>query len=157
MEILVEAITVVVPTAVLDPSYPGGRAAFERDAPNRTHCSDGYLAGVRFMVPADVQAFIDQLSELGLVFHDGQVFVEFAVVDQLDGPTAPSDWLFAGRSADGFSVAWLKGTHAMPMAHPAGWTPRQSARFQFVSSQEKHERYLHLCRQGSLDVVLDFQ
>jgi hypothetical protein len=73
MCVLVEAISVVVPIAVLEKKYPRGAAQYERDCPNGTYCADEHLTRVGFMVPGDVGAFVERLSRLGLVFQlDGR-------------------------------------------------------------------------------------
>jgi hypothetical protein len=156
MGVLIEAISVVVPTAALAARYPGGPDGFERDAPNWTHCTDGYIACVRFMVPQDAREYIDHLYRHGLRCHERGVFVEVGVVDQVHGPTAPSDWLIAGRSPLGYSVAWLAGTQPFPMAHPAGWKIEHSSQLHFATAEEADERFISMGRRGSLDVLLDF-
>ena len=70
MSIVIEAISVVVPIAVLESKYPGGAARYESDCPNGTYCADEHLSRIGFMVPADVRAFVEHLSHLGLVHQD---------------------------------------------------------------------------------------
>jgi DNA-binding transcriptional regulator YiaG len=44
MGVLVECISVIVRCSSLEEKYPGGVAAYEADAPNRTFCTDEHLA-----------------------------------------------------------------------------------------------------------------
>ena len=65
MTVLVEGISVVVRASALD-RYPGGWSAFKAAVPNQTLCADGELIRVGFMHPADVQAYVSELEQLGL-------------------------------------------------------------------------------------------
>ncbi|MES0336979.1 MAG: hypothetical protein SFH39_11595 [Candidatus Magnetobacterium sp. LHC-1] len=64
-----------------------GWEGFQRIVPNNTLCFDDDLIRVGFMSPQDVKAFVYQLEELGLTFLQGDKAIDFAVVDQLHGPT----------------------------------------------------------------------
>lgn len=156
MGVLIEAISVVVSTSILQAKYQGGVARYERDAPNRTFCSDSHLARVGFMAPPDVRAYVDRLRELGLTFHNGSEFVDIAVVDQVHGPTSLCPWLQCGRHPMGFAMAWLRGTSPSPMAAPRGWTIEQSSQLHFVSNDDSSSRSLPLLREGMVDSVLDY-
>ena len=123
MSVLVEAINVIVRRETLERKYPGGEDAYQRDCPNKTFCADDYLTRVGFMSPQDTQQFIDRLTALGFVFHDGEQFIDIAVVDQTVGLTAPCDWLMAGHFPEGFSGCWLAGTDDHWTAFPEGRTP----------------------------------
>jgi hypothetical protein len=112
MSVLVEAINVIVRKETLEHKYPGGLQAYEGDCPTKSFCADDCLTRVGFVHPTDVREFIDRLVSLGFVFHDGNKFVDVAVVDQRVGLTAPCDWLEVGRFTDGFAGCWLAGTEA---------------------------------------------
>ena len=156
MSVLIEAISVIVPTSILRAKYPGGVQQYERDAPNGTYCSDGHLTRVGFMAPPDVKTFVDRLKGSDFIFHNGREFVDVAVVDQMHGPTSSCSWLECGRHQIGFAMAWLRGTNASPMAAPRGWTVEQSSQLHFVSNEDAPSRALPLLREGMVDSVLDY-
>jgi hypothetical protein len=157
MGVLVEAISVIVRAETVNALYPGGVAEFEVRAPNRTFCSDGHLVRVGFMARQDVKAFVASLQTRGFAFHDGDAFVDVAVVDQMHGPTARCPWLRTGRHPLGFSVAWLKGTSPSPMAAPMGWEIEQSSKLKLHLPDDAGERLLPLAREGMVEVLLDLE
>jgi hypothetical protein len=156
MGVLVEALSVVVPVAVLDDKYAGGLSQYECDAPNATFCTDGYLTRIGFMSPHDVRAHIDSLKTRGLEFQKDAHFVHIAVVDQVQGPTAPCAWLRCGKHSLGFGVAWLLGTSPSPMSAPSTWVLGQSQKLMLVRNEEVPNRMIRLSRQGMFDVLLDY-
>ena len=98
MAVLCEAFSVLVPVEVLLRVYPGGPSAYENDCPNSTFVSDGILTRVGFMNPHDVGHWIGLLEDKGAVFtrtneSGEEAAVDIVVVDQIDGPTAPCDWI----------------------------------------------------------------
>jgi hypothetical protein len=156
MSVLAEAINVIVRRSTLERKYLGGVAQYERDCPNGTFCMDAQLTRVGFMAPPDVQAFVERLTRLGLVFHDGEQFVDIAVVDEYQGPMAPCSWLQGGRHPAGFTAVWHVGADPSPMACPAGWQIGQSSKLNFVPTSQFASRLLPLAKEGALDVVLDY-
>jgi len=156
MGVLVECISVIVKCRSLEEKYPGGIASHEIDAPNRTFCTDGHLARVGFMTPADVEPFVDSLRLRELTFFDGVDCGDVTVVDQHRGPTTPVSWCEFGFHPQGFSVAWLNGTSPSPVAVPPNWTIEQSRRIQFLPNAEVPERVLTMLREGDVEVVLAF-
>lgn len=155
MSVIIEAINVIVAAARIDAQYPGGIAQFERDCPNGTYCADGHIVRVGFMSPEDVSRFVKHLEARGLTFYDGQQFVDIAVVDQNQGPTAPCSWLDFGFHFDGFKYATLKGQDPNPIVGPAGWDPKWPVKLTFVANDEIAGRLVPLAREGSADVLLD--
>jgi hypothetical protein len=57
MALAIDGICVVVRNVTVDAKFPGGMAAFERESPNATDCSDGRICRVAFMVEADARGF----------------------------------------------------------------------------------------------------
>jgi hypothetical protein len=139
MSVLVEAINVIVCNETLERKYPGGLAAYEGDCPNRTFCADDYVTRVGFMRPEEVQAFVNQLVSLGLVFHDGEQFIDIAIVDQTVGLTAPCEWLEVGKFPEGWVGCWLAGTQDEWTAFPEGRTPESVREADFQLVTEKRE------------------
>lgn len=93
MPVLIEATSVVVRRDAIVERFSGGWDGFLSSVPNRTLCYDDDIARVGFMERVDVGQFIEHLVANGLVFvRDGKA-VDFIVVDQLDGPTGPCDWI----------------------------------------------------------------
>ena len=138
MAVLVEAISVIVRRDAITARFSGGWRQFLAIVPNSTLCSDEDLARVGFMSPPDIEAFVRRLEKGGLTFvRDGQA-VDIAVVDQMRGPTMPSEWLeFARLSLGGtenkVAACWLfegpriaAGIHmpakGMTLATPDGLT-----------------------------------
>jgi hypothetical protein len=122
--VLVEAISVVIRRAKIASLYPGGWDSFVADCPNATLCADLDLARIGFMTPMDVEWFCQHLEARGLVFlRDGRA-VDFAMVDQLRGPTTPCDWLEYGHlEIDGNRVAACRmvGSTDKHVLMPDGW------------------------------------
>lgn len=127
MSVLCEALSVIVPVRRLAEAFPGGLAGYRDRVPNRTFCEDGQLTRVGFMASDDVGAWISLLqSESRLVPSRGQIWIDLAVVDQFNGPTAPCEWLEFDRDAER-SRAWLRGAPPGETAVPVGWKPTQLA------------------------------
>ncbi|MEI6171637.1 MAG: hypothetical protein WCQ45_04055, partial [bacterium] len=125
-----------------DRRFAGGRRKFLEVVPNPTFCADDDLARVGFMLPENAEAFGRLLEEGGLTpMRDGHA-VDFAVVEQLSGPTTPVEWLEFARvpfhgSGRKVSVCWLNdaprraaGLHEpvvpMHIATPDGWSYEDS-------------------------------
>jgi hypothetical protein len=153
MAVLLEAISVIVRRATLEEKYPGGLSAYQRDCPNATFCMDAELTRIGFMIPPDVETFVGRLMHRGLLFYDDHTFLDIAVVDQFQGPTRPCSWLVAARSTDGLAVAWLLGGDMGAVAFPRGW---KKENLRFVPNEDVAERLLPLAKEGTMDVVLDF-
>lgn len=126
MAVLLEGISVVVRRDSVARKCPGGWDGFLHAVPNRTLCYDDQIARVGFMVPPDVGKFIKSLEKLNLTFLDHRKAVDFAVVDQLTGPTTRCDWLqFArvpyGNNGGMISACWFfDGDTAIPGVHLYG-------------------------------------
>ena len=123
MSVLVEAINIIVRKETLRKKYPGGVKAYKSNCPNETYCADDLLTRIGFLSPSRAQSFIDRLTALGFVLHDGERFVDVAVVDKSMGPTAPCDWLTVDTYPDGFTRCRLAGTEDQRTVFPAGRTP----------------------------------
>jgi hypothetical protein len=173
MAVLIEAISVVVRRDVIERKFKGGWAAFVASVPNATLCADDKLARVGFMSPSDVEAFVHNLEHAGLTFQSGEMAIDFAVVDQVRGPTSDCAWLEFGQFAFGnsggkVSAAWLFDElridsgihfpgHSPDLATPDGWTYEGSLseRFTFVEGSAENAKLKFLRSEGSIDVFLD--
>ena len=162
MAVLVEAISVIVRNDSVRRFFEGGWEAFVQTIPNRSFCADDAIARVGFMAPADVEAYVSVLEAGGLVFRrDGQA-VDFAVVDQLHGPTVATPWLeYSKIVVDDMvvSACWLAGEDFSELAVPDGWNFSNSLSRApgFVPSAEVDERMTILRREGGVDVYRDEQ
>jgi hypothetical protein len=157
VSVLAEALSVIIKRSTLEAKYPGGIEGYRRACPNGTFCADENLTRVGFMVPADVQGWLDHLENAGLVFIVAGMAIEIVVVDQFKGATAPCLWLKGGRSSMGYSAVWLAGTEPGELAHPPGWTPSRSASLTFVSNEDVTDRVLHMTSADGIDVLLDLK
>ena len=97
MPVLVEFISVIVRRDAIEKKYPMGWEGFVTDCPNQTLCADTDLARVGFMSPYAVQQFCEDLQKMGLTFLESGEAVDFAVVDQLFGPTTECSWIEGGK------------------------------------------------------------
>jgi hypothetical protein len=121
MSVLVEAITVVVRNDVVDRCVPGGVSALAENSPNITFRTDGKLAAVVFMKPADVEVYILALQEAGLRFVEQGRCRDIVVIDQIRGPTLPCDWIEMGTEPDGTKFVWLRGAPPGAMVAFKSW------------------------------------
>ena len=173
MPVLVEGISVIVRRGAIDSRFRGGWRNFESDVPNRTLCTDEELARVGFMSSVDVEAYVGRLEMGGLTFVEDGRSVDVAVVDQLHGPTVPTDWLeFAEFTLDqkGNKVlgCWLVEGPRITTGHdlslipmwlstPAGWTYENSlsADSGYVANYEMNDKLTFLRHEGGKDIYLD--
>lgn len=157
MGVLIEGISVVVRREAIERTLPGGFEQFQRLIPNATACSDAHLTRVGFMTPPDVKAFVDSLVARNLTFHNGQQFVDVAVVDQHHGPKAPTPWLTIIQVPDGFTFAYLTGHGPGDLMTPARWSPETSlARTgTFVDNADLDTVLTPRERTGNLQAVFD--
>lgn len=159
MPVLTEGISVVVPVATIEAKYPGGLSAYAANCSNNTFCADETLTRVGFMTPSDAKSFVELLENHGFIVHDGEKFVDLAVVDQREGPTDSCSWLRWGRNAQGVAAAWLGETPPKGLATPAGWEYEGSLseKSGFVRTEEIPTRLQLLRTEGNVDVYLDAQ
>lgn len=80
MSVLVEAITVVVRNDAVDRCVPGGVSTLVE---NNTFRTDGKLAAIGFMSPADVEVYILNLQKAGLRFVEQGRCRDIVVIDQI--------------------------------------------------------------------------
>lgn len=160
MAVLVEAISVIVRNDSVRRSFEGGWEGFLRTIPNRSFCADDSVARVGFMSPADVDAYVSVLEAGGLVFRRDGLAVDFAVVDQMYGPTVEAPWLtYSKVVVDDMAVSacWLTGEQFMDLSVPDGWDFSSSLSHApgFVPNAEVDERMTFLRREGGVDVYRD--
>jgi hypothetical protein len=96
-------INVIVRKGTLERLYPGGLAAYEREAPNRTLAVDDHLTCASFMDEESANALVAHLESYGLLCDVGGVFRDVAVVSRW-GETLPCPWLQQGHG-----LYWLAG------------------------------------------------
>jgi hypothetical protein len=122
MSVLVEAITVVVRNDAVNRYVPGGVSTLAENSPNITFRTDGKLAAVGFMTPADVEVYILTLQKAGLRFAEQGKCRDIVVIDQIRGPTLPCDWIEMGAEPDGTKFVWLRGALPGAMVAFKSWT-----------------------------------
>ncbi|MGH8894257.1 MAG: hypothetical protein ACRDWY_13290 [Actinomycetes bacterium] len=110
MSLNCSAFSVIVMRWALEVAYPGGLAAYERDCPNRTFCSDDHLTQVSFMDGEDAVNFVEVLEQVtGLRYREHGRAIDIALISQVSGLVTPCDWLNFTRLGDD-TMAWLAGT-----------------------------------------------
>ncbi|HEX8029253.1 MAG TPA: hypothetical protein VF491_12355 [Vicinamibacterales bacterium] len=164
MAILIEGLSVVVRCQSIVQKTIGGVDAFKASLPNDTLRSDGEIAAVHFMTPADTKAYVLQLVKVGLVYRaDEGAPVDIAVVDQRSGPTVPCDWLDFGEAdwdndpEQVISVCCARPTRTGRIVVPEGWVYKDSltANAQFVAGNAIPPELQFLRHQDGVDVLLD--
>jgi hypothetical protein len=98
MAVLVECISIIIRKDAIESKYPGGLAAFEKNIPSGSFCSDKDIYRIGFMSPNDAEGFAIQLERHGLIFMKGDKAIDFAVVDQFRGLLTPCEWLQFART-----------------------------------------------------------
>ena len=170
MAVLVEGLSVIIRKDAIKRSFRGGWRAFLRTIPNRTFCADEDLVRVGFMIPNDVQTYIDMMKDHGLCFLDQGSPVDIAVVDQLTGPTTKCDWLEFSRfpvddSEGRISACWLfegprvgYGLHTksleIKIEVPRGWEYEGSLSqdYVFIPLGEEMKQSTYLESKDGIDV-----
>jgi hypothetical protein len=162
MSVLVEAHSVIVRCDAIHERYPGGWEQFIADVPNRTLSSDGEIARVGFMSPADAEAFINHLVCCGLRFCENGTAADIAAAFQLSGLKVPCDWLEFGRinlDLCGATVACcrLQGGDSMQLATPARWKYEGSLSHTFglFPSEKVTVGIRYIRHENGLDVYYD--
>lgn len=162
MAVLIEAISVVIRTDVLAEKIPGGWEGFKRLVSNKTLCADNEIVRVGFMVPQDVESFINRLETTGLKFLRNGEMVDIAVVDQVRGPTSKCEWLEFGRVNIGDSEAEvstcrLVGSKSSDVVTPPGWKYEGSlsSTFGFSPTEHAQKGLKFLRHENGLDVYLN--
>lgn len=167
MAVLIEGISIVVRRDRIESKFQGGWENFIALCPNKTLCSDENLVRVGFMARQDAIKYADKLKNLGLVFFQDNQFIDFAVVDQLVGPTVKCDWLEYSILAPfnpemTIAICELVGSregNSIKVAFPAGWDYENSLSKtpKCFSDQEPSTRYRYLYTKNGLDVLLDLK
>src|SRR6202166_2268387 len=96
-------------------------ATSDLNSPNITFRTDGKLAAVGFMTPADVEVYILALQKVGLRFVEQGKCRDIVVIDQIRGPTLPCDWIDMGTEPDGTKFVWLRGAPQGAMVASKSW------------------------------------
>lgn len=154
---IADALSVIVPVAVLDAKYPGGAEQYGRDCPNQTFCEDGTITRVGFMVSADMDRHIARLMVHGMVCVADDQYHEIAVVDQFRGLLRPCRWLDGAQHWDGFAMVWHRAVGPSPMAAPFGWKPSDSRSLIRLENDEVPKRLLKLGETGDVETMLDYE
>lgn len=163
MAVLVEAISVVVKCESIVKNFVGGTEAFFAALPNKTLCSDGELACVNFMVPADVQKYVQYLISHGLLFKDGEKPIDIIVVDQMRGITTICDWADFGQTdwandpGKPVSVCCARPTKVSHVVVPEGWSfdKSLSANYKYINGENIPKNLKFHRREGNLDILYD--
>ncbi len=162
MSILIEAVSLVVPRRLLWLRYPGGVDGFFAElsrpsAENRHVCSDIHLIGVSFYTREAAERTGAVLISAGLIESRNGAYVDFAIVDQKDGPLLDCPWIELTAEPGGYSCAWLADAERGELAVPAGWTPEQSRRLSRFDSGSSLSDTLKLSDENGVETWLDLR
>lgn len=164
MAIIIEGLSVVIRCESIVRKFSGGVEAFMDSLPNESLRSDGEIAAVHFMTPADTRAYVSRLVERGLTYRiDEGGPVDIAVVDQRSGPTVVCDWLDFGNADweddpdQVIAVCCARPTGTNRVVVPEGWNYRNSltANAQFVAGQEIPPELQFVRHEAGVDVLRD--
>jgi hypothetical protein len=141
MAVLIEAFSVVVREAAVHEKYSNGMQGFLLDVPNETHCSDGNLSRVGFMLMDDALAFCGHLMRNGL--HCTEVDannLDIAIGMQGKGILTKSPWLQAHfvsleNNKQIVTAASLKGDSRRTIAFPKNWTFDQYSSMERIDAE----------------------
>jgi tetratricopeptide (TPR) repeat protein len=126
MAVLVEGISVLARRDRLDELFPGGSEQYIVDCPNATACADQHLVRFGFTTPDRAEKHVRRLESLGFIFLDERgVAQDIVVVDQLQGPTSPCEWLEYGHvvvQGGRAAAARLVGSSDNALCTPPEWT-----------------------------------
>lgn len=163
MAVLIEGLSVVIRVDAINARYPGGWEAFASNAPNASVCWDGELARAGFMMPTDTRAYVKTLENLGLIHLVDGMARDFVVVDQLQGPATPCEWIEVGHVNLEHDLerrvlaARLKGSKQQLVYTPDEWTFERSLSRSFGYAPEAHrdKSLTFLRHESGLDVYLN--
>ena len=161
MAVLIEGISVVINADALLSAFSGDWEAFKTIVPNETLCADNELVRVGFMVPDDVQAFIEKLESYGLCFLKDEKAIDIVVADQQRGLSTECAWAEFGHVNIGsgkqrVSACRLIGSTLNQTVTPPGWEYQDSlsASFGFVPTEHADKGLKYLRHENGLDVYL---
>ncbi|MBB3063674.1 hypothetical protein [Microbulbifer rhizosphaerae] len=163
MAVLIEALSVVIRCKAIVKNYYGGVDAFMSALPNKTLCSDGELACVNFMVPKDVQAYVEYLISNGLTFKQSDEAIDIVVVDQMRGMTTDCDWADIGEADWNNNpnhvivVCCARPTKVDRIVVPEGWGYEESlsANCKYVDGKQVPKNLKFVRIENGVDVLLD--
>ena len=150
MAVLVEAISIIIRAKNLLEQYPGGWKKFKEDVPNQTLCADVEIVRVGFMIPGNVEKFINTLEKNGLVYMKNELAEDIVVVDQEKSPMINCPWIEYGKiELDGnpkkqISACRLKGSNSKEVVMPEDWKYDYSLseKYTFISSEDIDRRMI---------------
>lgn len=132
MPIIIEAVYLIVPVAVINQRLKGGLDHFKKLVPNRTYVCDDELAGCGFMSSDDAWEFAETLMTHGFYIKYNDPNSEIALVDMVRGKLHPSGFydfirMFHPKGAlTTLAVAKLKGGVAEQVLAYTGWDPEKN-------------------------------
>ena len=164
MSVLVEAHSIIVRCDAIHERYSGGWEKFIADVPNRTLCSDGEIARIGFMAPADAKAYSTYLEHCGLRFDENGTAGDLAAAFQQSGLKIPCDWLEFGRielnvncSPASVACCRLKGGACRQLTTPSRWKYEGSLSqtFGIFPCASAHTGVEFLRHENGVDVYFD--
>jgi hypothetical protein len=160
---LIEALSVVIRCEAIVKNFSGGVDGLMAALPNKTLCSDGELACVNFMVPADVQVYVEYLTGKGLIFKQSDKSIEIVVVDQQRGMTTLCEWADFGETDwnnnpdQPISVCCAKPTKLNKVVVPEGWNYENSlsANYKYFDGGQIPEDLKLVRSENGVDILID--
>jgi hypothetical protein len=142
MSVLIEGISVVIRVEAIHRLTGAGIGRFVETVPNGTFCSDGHLARVGFMHPADAEAYVASLADSGFVPTSGGLGGDVVMVDQELGLGTECGWAevidfhIEGDPERSVTACKLRGTQEILYA-PKGWEYETSLTRNHVVLEER--------------------
>jgi hypothetical protein len=155
MSVLIEAISIVAPNAVLAARYPHGVEGFARDCPNATFCTDGRISRVGFMSARDTGFFLQMLQACGLDHRPQGAAGDVVVVDQNAGPAQPCVWLEFGHNEAGIALAWHASHRPGRLVVPHAWDDERMDAFRYAPGTPFARRLRYLRTEDCQDWFQD--
>ena len=143
MSVLIEGINLVIQREAANARYPGGVVALSEAVSDAALCMDDHLIRFGFLEGERVDAVVEQLESAGLELTDGHRFLDFAIVDQMNGLPLPCDWLEFDSAPGEPAFCWKRGEARGTLVVPSNWRYEHSLsrRFGRITEPPPPDRY----------------
>jgi hypothetical protein len=132
MTVLVEGVSVIIKLEAIEKTIPDGFEGFRQYIPNYSWCKDDQIIRLGFLDGDEAKEFVKKLESLNLVYQGSEGAQDFAIVDQMYGPTSKCSWLECGHTQLNndpemkVAACRLAGTEGDTIVTPVGWEYQNS-------------------------------